>query len=72
MECIGMTGEQQAAMAERIARVLRERKQIGEERRQQERDNWLRNSERSRERYLLRMQALRELAGDEGGSVRCE
>jgi hypothetical protein len=56
-----LTQAQQDAIAERIAAVLRERKQIGEERRRQERDNWLRSSRRAQERYRLRMQ-VREVA----------
>lgn len=65
-----LTQAQQDAMAERIARVLKERKQVGEERRRQERDKWLRSSQRARDRYLLRMQAPQELTGEDGRSVR--
>jgi hypothetical protein len=68
-----LTQARQNAIAERIARVLRERKRVGEERRKQERDNWLRNSQLQRERYLLRMHADREMPGKEARqSALCE
>jgi len=65
MESMNVGGEltqaQQDAIAERIAAVLRERKQVGEERRRQARANWLRSSRLGQERYRLRTQ-VRDVA----------
>ena len=46
-----MTQQQCDALAERIAAVLRERKRLGEERRNQEREYQRRNNERALSRY---------------------
>jgi hypothetical protein len=60
--------EEQNALAARIARGLLERKQVGAERRRQERESWIRNTERARERYLasvrVRDRVIGELAND--------
>lgn len=53
-----MTAEQCDALAERIATVLRERRRIGEERRRQERECRLRNSECAAARYRARRRPL--------------
>jgi hypothetical protein len=50
-----ITPAQQDALAHRIAVVLSERKRIAEERLKRERETCLRNSERARERYQVRI-----------------
>ena len=50
-----MTQAQPDALADRIAAGLRERKKIAAERSKREREKLLRNSERAREFYQLRV-----------------
>jgi hypothetical protein len=57
-----MTQEQCEALAERIAAVLRERKQIGDERRRQDSAYRQRNSDHARARYHQLRGGFREHA----------
>ena len=55
-----MTQAQSDALAERIASVLRARKNIGDERRMLDREYWQRNNNRSLSRYYKLRGAARE------------